>query len=168
MRTLVIIVDRRVAPYYLDGFDNRFVFELALALDPVETTLERYHVDLATYEAYLRNPAFQAQLQRFRNDIFEKGLSFREKSRAMAEDMLKTAYNLIHDKDVPATVKADLIKWVAKVADLEPKANKNEEQQFLPALAAAVKQLSDGDLELQVTQIVARKQQSIDVTPTQH
>jgi hypothetical protein len=153
-------------PYYLDGWNLQFVFELALGLDPVSETLQRYNVTLAQYENYVQNPAFQAQLQKFRNDIFEKGLGYREKARAMSEDLMSKAYEMIHDKDVPSAVKADLIKWVGKMADLEPKQDKDPQAVWLPAIASAIQQLSEKDLEQRVAQIVARKQHAtIDVTP---
>lgn len=154
-------------PCFIDGFDTRFVFELALGSEPVESILTRYGVSLEEYERFLGNAAFQAQLQKFRTDIHEKGLGFREKARAMAEDLLVTAYSMIKDPNIPATVKADLIKWTAKVADLEPKPEKNPEASWLPAVYASIQQMNTNDLELRVTQIVAKRQQgAIDVTPT--
>lgn len=154
-------------PCFIDGFDTRFVFELALASEPVEGLLQRYNVSIEQYENYLQNVAFQAQLQKFRADIHERGLGFREKARALSEDMLVTAYRMVKDENVPATVKADLIKWVAKVADLEPKQDKNPESQFLPNVLISIQQMSNEELDRRVANLVARKQQNvIDVTPT--
>lgn len=151
---------------YFAPFDHRLCFELALALDPLEVILERYNVSPAQFEKLKKTPAFMQRVVEYRAEIKAKGLSFREKAKIMAEDLLGTAYELIHHPSTPASVKADLLKAVVKFADLEPKDTKQSPEMFLPQIAAAIKGLSDGDLELRVTQIVAKKQQAIDVTPT--
>ena len=51
----------------------------------------------------------------------EKGLTFKLKARAQAEELLTTSYLLIHDPAVSPAVKADLIKSTVKWAGLEPK-----------------------------------------------
>ena len=50
----------------------------------------------------------------------ENGLSFKAKARAQAEDLLAHSYDLATDPLCSAAVRADLIKWTAKVAGLEP------------------------------------------------
>jgi hypothetical protein len=53
--------------------------------------------------------------------VQEKGLTFKLKARAQAEELLTTSYLLIHDPAVSPAVKADLIKSTVKWAGLEPK-----------------------------------------------
>lgn len=142
---------------FFDPWDHRFAFELAMALEPANEVCARYEVSEEQFEKLRKTPAFMKQVVDYRAEIKEKGLTFRGKAKIMSEDLLGTAYTMIHDPAIPANVKADLIKWVGKMADYEPKEQKNQEQQFLPAVAAAIKQLSDGDLELRVTQIVSRR-----------
>jgi hypothetical protein len=48
-------------------------------------------------------------------------MTFRIKARMQAEGLLQTSWHLIHNKDTPAAVKADLIKHTWKVAGVEPK-----------------------------------------------
>jgi hypothetical protein len=150
-------------------YDSRLVFELALALDDLPSILDRYNVSVEQFEKLKKNTGFMKQVAAQRAEIREKGLSFREKAKAMAEDLLKTAYEIIHTPTTPSNVKADLIKWSAKVAGLEP-TEKPDAGNGLPAIVEAIKKLSDGELELRVTQLVARQSQSaqtpaIDVTP---
>ena len=132
-------------------------FELALALESPEDICKRYEVSPADFEKLRKQPAFMKQVVDYRAEIKEKGLTFRSKAKIMAEDLLNNAYEMINHPGVPANVKADLIKWVGKMADYEPKEAKNADMQFLPAVAATIQALSDGELELRVTQLVSRR-----------
>ena len=147
-------------PNYFAPWDHRMTYELALALDPVSEILARYHVTEKDFQRFRKQPAFMQQIVDYRAEIREKGLTFRAKAKIMAEDLLGTAYELIHSPATPANVKADLIKWTSKVAALDPQPNQHQQDsnQFLPAIASAIKQLSDGDLELRVMQLVSKKQ----------
>jgi len=64
---------------------------------------------------------FLKRVETYRDEVKEKGLTFRLKARAQAEELLTTSYMLIHDPAVSPAVKADLIKSTVKWAGLEPK-----------------------------------------------
>lgn len=140
-------------------WDHRFAFELALALEPSEEICERYEVSPQTFAKLRKNPAFMKQVVEYRAEIKEKGLTFRAKAKIMAEDLLNKAYEIINTPGTTAAVRADLIKWVGKMADYEPKPEpvKDPSVLYLPAVAEAISKMSDGDLELRVTQIVSKR-----------
>ncbi len=138
-------------------------FELALGLDSPEVICERYEVSTEEFLKLRQQPAFMKQVVDYRAEIKDKGLTFRNKAKIMAEDLLTNAYDMINNPGVPANVKADLIKWVGKMADYEPKESKNADQSFLPAVAATIQALSDGELELRVTQLVSRRSAPITI-----
>ena len=48
-------------------------------------------------------------------------MTFRLKARAQAEELLTTSWTMIHNPEVNAAVKADLIKHTVKWSGLEPK-----------------------------------------------
>ena len=64
---------------------------------------------------------FLKKVESYRNDIRDKGMTFKVKARAQAEELLTTSWTLIHSPDVSAAVKADLIKSTVKWGGLEPK-----------------------------------------------
>ena len=68
-----------------------------------------------------RDPLFLKRVEHFRSEVQEKGITFKMKARAQAEELLTTSWALIHSPDVSAAVKADLIKSTVKWAGLEPK-----------------------------------------------
>ena len=67
------------------------------------------------------DPIFLKKVDTYRDEIREKGMTFKLKARAQAEELLTTSWLLIHDPAVSAAVKADLIKSTVKWAGLEPK-----------------------------------------------
>lgn len=153
---------------YFQPWDHRLCFELALNLHPLPEILQRYNITSDELSHLLKQSAFKEQVAGYKREIKEKGLSFREKARIMAEDLLGTAYDIIHHPGSAPSTKADLIKWVAKVADLEPRQSAQETSNpLLPAIAEHIRRLPDGDLEVQVMRIVQRKKEETP-SPTQH
>lgn len=144
----------RPAPYL--AFDHRMAFEIALGLDPLAEIVARYDLTPEQFARIAALPAFKQQIIAYRTEIKERGLSFKEKAKVMAEDLLGKTYDLIHHPGTSAAVKADLIKWVSKMAGHETPAQV-EGGAYLPQIAAALKGLADGDLELRVTEIVKRR-----------
>jgi len=106
-------------------WSDRLAFDLALRLeksgDDMDEILERHQVTSQDLISFGRDPVFSRKVSEFRDEIRNKGVTFRMKAKAQAEELLTTSWVLIHSPDVGAAVKADLIKWTAKVAGLEPK-----------------------------------------------
>lgn len=107
-------------------FDPRLAWDLAMQMDPAGDVFRRYGVDEAGAADLLRMPLFVDTLRRFRREIEKNGTSFRAKARVMAEDLLAHSYLMATDAEAPPAVRADLIKWTAKMGDLEPATKKDE------------------------------------------
>jgi hypothetical protein len=106
-------------------WNDRLAFDVALTLEGSGETLQevmaRHNItanDVLTFNA---DPVFLKKVEGYRNEIRDKGLTFRLKARAQAEELLTTSWLLIHDPVVSPAVKADLIKSTVKWAGLEPK-----------------------------------------------
>lgn len=109
------------------NWSNRVAFELALIMESggetVQDMLTRNNLTVTEFMEFSKDKLFERTVQDYRAEIRTKGLSFRQKARVQAEELLKTSWILIHSIDTPAAVKADLIKHTVKWADLEPKNN---------------------------------------------
>ena len=106
-------------------WNDRLAFDVALTLEGSGETLQevmaRHNIsanDILTFNA---DPVFLKKVESYRNEVREKGLTFKLKARAQAEELLTTSWLLIHDPAVSPAVKADLIKSTVKWAGLEPK-----------------------------------------------
>lgn len=103
---------------------DRFVLDLAMTLegtgDPLEAVLEAHNYTTDQLVRFSDDPLFEQRVEHFRTQLKERGFSFKLKAQAQAELLLDTSWDVIHAADVSAAVKADLIKWTAKMAGYEP------------------------------------------------
>lgn len=104
------------------AWDPRLALDIVLAgAEKATEVFERYRIDHAAAVELLTNPVFLKQLERYKEEIETSGMTFRMKARVLAEDVLPHGYELATDPTTPAAVRADMIQWLAKIADLEPK-----------------------------------------------
>ena len=99
----------------------RLPFDLAMEMEEADETFKRYEVTPERALHLLGHKEFVESVRTWREIIVKEGVSFRTKARLAAEDLLQTAYLLATDPTMPASVRADMVKWHAKVAGLEPK-----------------------------------------------
>ena len=111
------------SPFDHTRWNNRLALDLALALEgsgePVADVLSRHEIDQDTLMEMSKDPLFSRTVDGFRDEIRDKGLSFKLKARAQAEELLKTSWLLIHDPMTAPSVKADLIKHTVRWAGYE-------------------------------------------------
>lgn len=117
-------------PLHLTKWTDRLAFDVALCLEGSGESLDeikdRHKIDANDLLVFNRDSVFLKRVESYREEVKEKGLTFRLKARAQAEELLTTSYMLIHDPAVSPAVKADLIKSTVKWAGLEPKNNEND------------------------------------------
>jgi hypothetical protein len=113
------------SPATYTRWTDRLAFDVALTLEgsgeSMNEILARHHITASDILTFNADPVFHKKVQHYRGEIRDKGMTFRLKARAQAEELLTTSYLLIHDPGVSPAVKADLIKSTVKWAGLEPK-----------------------------------------------
>jgi hypothetical protein len=106
-------------------WNDRLAFDVALTLEGSGETLQevitRHNISANDILTFNTDPIFLKKVEGYRTEVREKGLTFKLKARAQAEELLTTSWLLIHDAAVSPAVKADLIKSTVKWAGLEPK-----------------------------------------------
>ncbi len=106
-------------------WSDRLAFDVALRLEgsgeAVADILTRHNLAPLDLQDFGKDPVFLKRVEHYREEVRDKGLTFKLKARSQAEELLKTSWLLIHSSDVSAAVKADLIKSTVKWAGLEPK-----------------------------------------------
>lgn len=106
-------------------WNDRLAFDVALTLEGSGETLQeimgRHNITANELLTFKADPIFLKKVDHYRNEVRDKGLTFKLKARAQAEELLTTSWLLIHDSAVSPAVKADLIKSTVKWAGLEPK-----------------------------------------------
>jgi hypothetical protein len=104
-------------------WNDRFAFDLALLLEgsgeKLNDLLDRHDLDANDLITFNKDQHFLKKVEAYREEVHTKGLTFRVKARAQAEELLRTSWLLIHDPVVSPAVKADLIKSTVKWAGLD-------------------------------------------------
>ena len=101
--------------------------ELAMHMEEPEVIFERYGFGVEEASDLLESPAFAALLHRIGTEIRENGLTFKQKAKAQAEELLQHSFEIATDPHASAAVRADIIKWTAKMAGYEPTPTKDVE-----------------------------------------
>jgi hypothetical protein len=113
----------------LTKWSDRLAFDVALTLEGSGESLQeimvRHSIGPNDILVFNSDPVFLKKVDHYRAEIRDKGMTFRLKARAQAEELLTTSWLLIHDPLVSPAVKADLIKSTVKWANLEPKSNES-------------------------------------------
>ena len=106
-------------------WSDRLAFDVALMLEgsweSMDEVKDRHKIQAEDLITFNKVQVFLKKVESYRNDIRDKGMTFKVKARAQAEELLTTSWTLIHSPDVSAAVKADLIKSTVKWGGLEPK-----------------------------------------------
>ena len=113
------------------NWSDKLAFEIALVMEgsgePVATILKAHNLTEDQFLKISDDKTFVKKVEIYRADIEKNGLTFKLKAKAQAEVLLNTSFDLIHHPDVPAAVKADLIKSTVKWAGLEPQKDQGME-----------------------------------------
>lgn len=96
---------------------NNYAITLDLALGVSEDDiLEAYGLQYHELQEIKHDPVIINQVAHLQKELAKDGVSFKTKSRLMAEALLDSTWKLIHKEGVSHTVKADLIKSVVRWA----------------------------------------------------
>ena len=105
------------------GFPPTLPMELAMQTGSPRQICAEYNIDEEGWNQLKKNPAFVYACAEAREMAKAEGGSFRMKARAIAEDMLGDLHALATSNEsydtVPATVRADVMKFVVRVAGLD-------------------------------------------------
>lgn len=93
--------------------------EIALQVAPVREICEAYGITKERFRQLLDNPVFLEDLRRAREMVRQDGMTFKLKAQLQSGELLKTSWTMIHNEALPATVRADLLKFTVRVAGLD-------------------------------------------------
>lgn len=104
---------------------DRLALDVALMLEQSGESLEeicaRHSLTTDDILNFNKDRQFLKKVGDLRNEVRDKGLTFRLKAKSQAEELLTTSWHLIHNPDTSPAVKADLIKSTVKWAGYEVK-----------------------------------------------
>ena len=103
------------------GYPATLPIEVALQTAPIRNICEAYGISRDQWNMLRHHPQFIADVRAAHEELKKDGMSFRMKARLQADELLKKSWQMIHEPfdRVPASVKADLIKFTVRAAGLE-------------------------------------------------
>ena len=111
-------------PLKFHPWSDRLAMDIALAIEgsgeALDDVMLRHNIDMDDLGRFNSDPLFLKKVGHLREEVRTKGMTFRLKARAQAEELLTPCWTLIHSREVSAAVKADLIKSTVKWGGLEP------------------------------------------------
>ena len=119
------------------GYPPTLPIEVALRTAPDDAIREAYEFTPLQWASLKRSETFRRDLEAARDMLRTDGMSFRAKARLQSEELLTTSWKMIHDLAVPATVRADLIKFTVRAAGLEAKGADGDDKNR-PALSISI------------------------------
>ena len=93
------------------GWPPTLPLEIALRENPPSRVCASYGIDAEMWDRLRKDPLFQAAVIRYVDQLKVEGMGFKLKAQMQSEALLNKSWNIIHDPDTPAAVKADLIKY---------------------------------------------------------
>lgn len=102
------------------------LIELALKTAPPDDIRKEYGYSTEDWEALPRNPVFMKELTEACELVRQEGMSYKLKARMLAEEFLPDVYKMVKadgEKGTPASVRADMIKFMTRVAGYDVKAS---------------------------------------------
>jgi hypothetical protein len=94
--------------------------QIALGQEPGDVVSSRYGYSLQDWEVLKTLDWFKRDIERKREDLRASGITFKAKAQMMAEDLLADTYREAK-KSESGAFKLDTLKYLAKMADLEPR-----------------------------------------------
>lgn len=108
-------------PAMIPLYPPTFVVEIALQTASVKEICQEYNISRDDWNILRHDERFIADLTTARAELQKSGMSFKMKAQLQSEELLKTSWRMIHDTrgNVPASVRADLIKFTIRAAGLD-------------------------------------------------
>lgn len=103
------------------GYPPTLPIEVALKTASIKEICEAYGLSKTEWDQLRADPVFIAEVAAAVEALKKEGMSFKMKARLQSEELLKTSWKMIHapSDEVPASVKADLLKFTVRAAGLD-------------------------------------------------
>lgn len=105
--------------------DPKFIFELASGIEEPAHVAKRYHYTEEAWQSLQQDESFRKVVEAKRTELQKSGYTFRLKAALAAEDLLDEVYLGAKSPDASLSAKLESFKYLTKIANLEPKEDKN-------------------------------------------
>lgn len=113
-------------PAEIGNYPPTLPVEIALRVAPLQQICAEYGISHDDWLELKEDPVFQRDLTAAVALVKKEGMSFKLKAQLQADELLKTSWKMIHAPadEVPASVRADLLKFTVRAAGFAEPAEK--------------------------------------------
>lgn len=104
---------------------QELIWHMAAGLEDPEIIAKRYGYEGPTWEKLKAHKPFQVAVAAQASEFEATGMTFKNKSKLIAADLLERLYAMARHRDASIVQVHDIFKTITKLADLEPKPEKN-------------------------------------------
>ena len=113
--------------------------EIALKEQTPKDICSDYGINAKEWSRLCKEPVFIEELRYWIAELRKDGMTFKIKAQLQSIELLKTSWNMIHhEPEIPASVRADLIKFTVRAAGLDG----SKDQAAAAAVAANALQIN--------------------------
>ena len=140
---------------------SEMMLEMAKGFDPWPVIAERYGITGAEYQRMVDWEPFKKEIERIQARLDAEGFTFKLKAGFMATDVLDKVYVDAKRPDITPAQRLEAAKWLAKMADYEPKAAQVQ-QSGGGFVFQIVLDKSEPPKEINVTRVIDQKPEEVE------
>lgn len=99
------------------------LLEAAVGLDPLDEIAARHGYTQEQTDQLRKDPSFSIRVARVASELKKDGVTFRMRAAHAAEDLIGVIWREAKASTTALPIKIDALKTLAKLGDMEPKAN---------------------------------------------
>jgi hypothetical protein len=103
----------------MTDFNQQMLLEMAYGMESADVIRRRYGIEDDQWKLLIKNPYFRDALGKHVADLKRNGTTFKAKAQVLAEDVLPISHAMATDTRVPAAIRLDAVKWLAKVSGMD-------------------------------------------------
>lgn len=117
------LINRDFQEWQRRVLDPNFILEIATGWEDEEIIAQRFGFSPVEFTKIQRFQPYISEVSRVRAQLEKDGRMAQNKARLMALDILEQCYAIAMNEDTKLDDKLEALRVIAKLADMEPKAN---------------------------------------------
>lgn len=103
----------------MTDFNQQMLLEMAYGMESADVIRRRYGIEDDQWKKLVKNPYFRDALGKHVAELKRNGTTFRAKAQVLAEDVLPVSHAMATDPKMPAAIRLDAVKWLARVSGMD-------------------------------------------------
>lgn len=107
-------------------FNQQMLLEMAYGMESADVIRQRYGITDEQWAMLVNNKYFRDALGKHVAELKRNGTTFKAKAQVLAEDVLPISHQMATDPKMPAAIRLDAVKWLARVSGMDESDKKQQ------------------------------------------